>query len=837
MFNLLKSKKTTSEVTPEGKLSIIDRKNNTRELDTELLKHNQERIINKLSNKVEEAGYVSGLLTDTITDIEKYVELQMNSVGKVVDEISNYSALAEEVFAGIENLKQVSDHTMNTARQGSGAVESSREAMKEIEDSVEGTKEVINTLSSKAANINDMLKVVRDIADNTNLLSLNAAIEAARAGDAGKGFSVVAQEVKKLALHSVESIEYIKQTINEINDNIAKTIESIGITISKVKEGTKITDNTMESFNSIINAISTNNAITDEITTSISTQTHNLESVVYSTKEMSTTFEKLMSIVETTSSNTQYTKTSLANLYEVLKDLKTITEKLLDNIGDEYKSVVRTFLQDEVKTYDTLYAYDFVGSQVLSNIHAGLLTTGSSGEVSPGVAKSWHLESDNLTWVFVLRKGVKYHNGREVCAEDVKYSYQRILDPKYKSPNSWCLNYIDGAEEFQKGMAKDVRGIKILDRYRVSIKLTAPYIGFLTTIGHHICAILAREEVEKGNILVGCGPYILQDKQKTHCTLTGFKDFYGGPPYVDKIIVEFDPEDKVEKLLNGVYDFITVDNKDLMTKVQELGDMSVISKSIASLYYAGFNLTSSSAWSAEKELRKALNHAVNKKRIVEEIMNGMAVEAKGPLPPGMIDRSVVQGYSYDPEAAVEILRKHKGAKGIDKLKILARSDNDSLSMMFNKITDYIVEDIKAIGVDCIVEKVSGSDYRKMEVIQKYDLYVKRWMADTKDPDNFLQALFNPSNASNFSKYDNTSVSEKLELARGIVHPEKRMELYKEIEKIIFDDAPFIFLYYPQVSIAYRKAMTGININPLGLLKYEDILLGSNNENATDIMQQ
>jgi len=262
--------------------------------------------------------------------------------------------------------------------------------------------------------------------------------------------------------------------------------------------------------------------------------------------------------------------------------------------------------------------------------------------------------------------------------------------------------------------------------------------------------------------------------------------------------------------------------------------VTVKSKSIAALYFAGFNLSSKSVWSTDKELRKALNYAVNKKRIVEEIMSGMAVEAKGPLPPGMVDRSDVKGYCHDPHTAMEILKKYKGNKGIDKLKILARSDNDSLSLMFNKITDYIIEDLKAIGVDCAIERVSGSDYRKMDVIQKHDLYVKRWMADTKDPDNFLQALFNPNNASNFSKYGNTLVSEKLELARGTVHPEKRMELYREIEKIIFDDAPFIFLYYPQVSIAYRQDMNGINITPLGLLKYEDLLLGSNNEEVNTI---
>ncbi len=122
--------------------------------------------------------------------------MEMDSISKVTGEISNYSAIAEEVFSSTENSKQISENTMEVAKAGNGAALNSIEAMKEIEGSMLYSKTVVKDLSTKALDINNMLDVIKDIANNTNLLSLNASIEAARAGEAGKGFAVVAQEVK-----------------------------------------------------------------------------------------------------------------------------------------------------------------------------------------------------------------------------------------------------------------------------------------------------------------------------------------------------------------------------------------------------------------------------------------------------------------------------------------------------------------------------------------------------------------------------------------------------------------------------------------------------------------
>ena len=119
---------------------------------------------------------------------------------------------------------------------------------------------------------------------------------------------------------------------------------------------------------------------------------------------------------------------------------------------------------------------------------------------------------------------------------------------------------VEGAVEYSKGIAKEVKGIKIIDKYRISIKLTGPYSGFLLNLGQYVCSILAKEDVVQGK-LTGCGPYIIESTDKDKCILTAFRDYFGGTPYVDKIIVNFEGAKSANSFINKECDFITIDNK------------------------------------------------------------------------------------------------------------------------------------------------------------------------------------------------------------------------------------------------------------------------------------
>ncbi len=785
-----------------------------------VLKHNQKCIVNKLSNKIAETGFAAENLIGITNSINQYVEVQMSSIDKLVSEITNYSALAEEVLASTENSKQIAEQTMEIAQEGSKAVDNSIKAMSEIDSSVEDAKTVVMDLNTKSAHINEMLNVIKDIANHTNLLSLNASIEAARAGEAGRGFTVVAQEVKKLAERSVESAGFISKTIKEINTSITHTIRAMDKTTEKVKEGTEIANNTMLVFHNIIKAVQTSTDVTAEINLALESQTENLENVISSTEEMNHTSEKLLSIVESASLNTQYTKTSLNVLWDVSEDLKYISDKLLDEIPiiNKEESILKTCLHGVPLGFDPALAIDQESGQVIVNAHAALLTIGSSGEISPGIAKSWYVEEDHLTWVFNLRKGAKFHNGRELTSADIKYSYERILSPKCKSPNSWFLENIEGASEYLKGHAKEVIGIKVLDRYRISLKLTVPYTGFLLNLGQYCCSIIAKEEIEKGKI-VGCGPFILDEVRTDGCTLTAFKDYFGGAPYADKVEIEFKPDDVVEKFLNKTYSFITVDNKTLMESLKQAESSSVKMKDVMGTYYAGFNLKSNSPLVQDEEIRRALNHAIDRKRIINEILGGMAIESKGPFPPSIIDNKYLPSFDYNPTMVKDLITKKRIISALN-LKLLIREG--SSDTVFNKIAQYVLEDLKKVGIDCLIQKVAADKY--FESIPHSDLFISRWIADTGDADNFLQPNFNLTNYTDFTGYSNEDVLVMMNTAKEIINPLKRIKLYEDIQKKIVHESPWIFLHHPQVAVATNPGVLGARLNPLGILRLEDIVI-------------
>ncbi|MGE5677811.1 MAG: ABC transporter substrate-binding protein [Pseudomonadota bacterium] len=822
MYNLFSKKK--KDRYKDSQPAISNQEGNTGSVGGDkraLLKSNHKFIVKRIDNKINEAGLVVDSLMDVSGNISKYIEVQVDAVQKVVDEISSYSALAEEVYANTENARQISEQTLAVARKGSSAVDESINAMKDIEASVNDTKDVVNILSTKAAHINELLGVIKSIADNTNLLSLNASIEAARAGDAGRGFAVVAQEVKKLAERSVDSIKFINNVIDEINESVAVAAASMDRTINKVKEGTDISSNTMEVFNTIISAVDNNSRVSDEINTAITKQTANLEAVVNSTHEMSRTFDRLITTVEQASLYTQFTKTSLTSLQNISADMKDFSEKLSGEIEgrDSYSSVVTTCLPSPLQTYDPQLSFEYVGSHIMANVNCGLLTISSSGEVSPGIAKNWFLEEDGLTWEFQLRKGAKFHNGREITSDDVKYSFERLLSPRLNSPNSWALMFVDGAPEYYSGKEKSVRGIKVRDRYRIAVKLAAPHSGFLLNLGQFCASILPQEDIEKG-VISGCGPYRLAEIKPTEAVLEAFKDFYNGEPYISKIIVKFSDVNVAEDLVMGSYDFIIADKKSVINAIKDAPGITAKTRSIIGTYFIGFNLLSTSPYAKNKDARKAINMAINKKAIIDELLGGLAVEAKGPLPPSVIDNSKDRGYDYDIRHAKEILQKT--AKGAQKLRVLVRDESDT--SIYYPLTQYIIKDLQEVGIECELVRVQTSKYLEPQSIRQCDIFVSRWIGDTGDPDNFLQPLFSSDSKTNYSSYINEEVTLNISKAKEIINPERRTELYRRLQQTIVDDAPWVCLYHPQTGIAYKNSLAGIRLSQLGLLKYEDMML-------------
>lgn len=794
-------------------------------VDIGLLKKNQQHIVERLSNKIEETAFATDNLIKITYELADHVELQMESINKVINEIGSYSALAEEVFANTESSKQIAADTLSIANTGNEAVNNSINAMKEIEKSMIYAREVVDNLNKKAKKIDEIIKVINEIAYNTNLLALNAAIEAARAGEVGRGFAVVAEEVKKLADSSAKSANEISNVIKEINKEVSNTINAMNNSMEKIKEGTRIAEETKAVFDDIIKAINSTTKVAEEINTAIDRQTESLEDVVSCTQNMAENSNKVISLIDIASLNTQYARTALDTLSLTSKDLMAISNKLLEAVenGKEEETVVNISINNKPLNFDPHKANDQDSAQILTNIYSGLLYVGPTGEVSPGLAKNWYVEDDGVTWVFTLRKGAKFHNGREVTAEDVKYSYERMTSPSLNSPNTWFLEHIEGAKEYISGKAREISGLKVLDRYRISIKLVSPYSGFLLNLGLFVTAILAKEDVEKGK-LTGCGPYILDEVTDEYCVLRAFKEYYAGEPFVDKIIVNYKQDDLVQGISEGKYDLITVNSKEDLERIKKLPDLNIILEDVLGTYYVGFNLESNSILAKSREARRAICMGIDRKKIINEILGDLGEIAKGPIPPKIVDSSDLKGYEYNPSKAKEILRK-EGLLSGEKVKVVIRDEPENA--LFYRLSQFVIEELKKLGLNLEVAKISPKDYLTRENISRYHIFIARWIADTGDPDNYLQPVFNYNNQTDYTRYNNPKVIELMDTAKKIINPNKKEEVYKEIQNIIIEDYPWIPVFHPKVALVTRKGIVGARISPLGIINYENILIESN----------
>lgn len=781
---------------------------------------NRTKMLSRLTSQVEETAIVADGLIDSTKGINKSIEQQMVVIESVVDEISNYSSLAEEVFASIESSKEISEQTLSTANEGTVAVDNVLGAMGEIERVVNEVRQSVNDLFDKSQNIDDLLNIIKDIAASTNLLSLNAAIEAARAGEAGRGFAVVANEVKNLASRSIESVSHINNILNEIKSSINNTSTLMLAAIDKVNDGKDISKETRHVFENIIQSAKETSNVAEEINKAISKQTDSLESVIGATHDMSQRFGQLMKTVEVTILSTELTSTSLNRLNELSTAIQETGNEQTESHNElDNELVLKGCEPYTITMIDPMASSDSVDVRTLYNIYGTLINIDSDGKVSPGLARYWHVHEDQVTWEFQIRKGVKFHNGETLTAEDVRFSYERLLSKALNAPCSWVLMDIEGSEDYHKGIAKTVSGIKVLNPYTISIKLTSPYTGFLLNLGQAAASVISKRGFESGGQFIGCGPYRLEGYNEQCVTLKAFDECYSGAPYISTVKMFSGEENHIKRVANRELDFARIEDGVAYQAAKD-SNLSIKQLDMLGIYYMGFNLRSNHPVVQSKLARQALNYAINKERIVNDVLGKYGSIASSPMPPDMLLNSRLSPYAYNPQKAKELLR----AAGISNMTLNMYSRDDGSNGLFKRTERYVIEDLQAVGFKVNVTSAPAAEFLRVRGFEKSDIYMSRWIADTGDQDNFLRPLFYPHNNDNFSDYNNPHVTQMLEDAKVMLNPTKRAEMYNQIAEAIHEDAPWAFLFHPKSGVAYHQDLGGVNLNAISIVRYDQMFI-------------
>jgi peptide/nickel transport system substrate-binding protein len=453
----------------------------------------------------------------------------------------------------------------------------------------------------------------------------------------------------------------------------------------------------------------------------------------------------------------------------------------------------------------------------------------TSTEVEPSLATSWQVSDDGRVWTFQLRRGVTFHDGTPFDAEAVVFSFDRQRDPFHP--------FHEDDFQYWTGQYLNIEKIEAVSPYEVRIEIERQYAPFLTTLAMFPVSIVSPTAVKRWG-----------DEYPRHPVGTGPFRFQSWTPG-DRVVLERNDDYWGEKVALGRIVFRTIPDERQRLVALEGGAVDVTSSLLPQEHQyvelhpdlqlhriAGQNVAYLAMHTRKPpfdsvQVRRAVNHAINKEPIVKLVYQGRARPAVGPLPPSLWSyRDDLPDYAYDPALARRILDEEEAAGRLDRSKryklYVPRTPREYLPDP-ERIARVIQRNLEEVGlrVELVVQEFSAH----LDDVQwgKHDLCLLGWAGDNGDPDNFLFVLLDretaePGTARNVAFYDSGELHGLLVYAQETNDKEERTEYYRRAQVIIHRDAPWVPLAHSEQAVASRDKVKGLTIHPQGLVYYRSV---------------
>jgi peptide/nickel transport system substrate-binding protein/oligopeptide transport system substrate-binding protein len=460
---------------------------------------------------------------------------------------------------------------------------------------------------------------------------------------------------------------------------------------------------------------------------------------------------------------------------------------------------------------------------VAQQVFDGLVQFDADLNVIPSIANAWSASYDGITWTFHLRKGVKFHNGREVTANDFVYSFTRLLDPRTRSPRAWLLEHVQGAREFLAGEAGRVEGLRALDNYTLQITLSQPYAPFITLLGMAQAKVVPREEIERlgpqfGRQPIGTGPFCFVNWVVGEAiTLQANEEYFEGRPFLDRlhyrVFLALDLQASLEAFEAGHIEDTKIPVPDRQRLINN-PRYNFFRKPILATLFLWVNARDAPL--SNPKVRQAINYAINRGAMSSTIRQSRFVQARGILPPGMPGYNPdLPGYEHNLRRASQFLAEagYPEGKGLPTLELWS----SVVSPEARAEHAAVKRDLRQIGITVELYTAESWTHFKAEILGKrpHAMYRFAWYADFPDPDNFLFPLFHSQSANNYANYSNPEVDQLLEQAQREIDELKRLQLYRQAEVLIMADAPTVNLVYYTFEHLFQPYVKGVELNALG----------------------
>ncbi len=433
------------------------------------------------------------------------------------------------------------------------------------------------------------------------------------------------------------------------------------------------------------------------------------------------------------------------------------------------------------------------------------------GSLEPMLATSWSANEDSTVWTFQIREGVTFHDGEPLNAEAVRKNLARFVDPDVGAAYAFLLG--------------SVQEIEATDEYTLELRLAQPFAPILSHLSHSFIGIVSPRQIEgldPGDTFenpVGTGPYVMDRWSRgDSIRLTVNEEYWGDTPEIPVLVFNFIPEEsaRIVALETGEADAIMAVPPQDVVRLGADPDIDIVFQTSVRTIYVGFNNLREPF--TDVRVRRALNHAIDKQAIVDSIFEGSAFVADAPVVDAVFGHTSVGPYEYDPDRARELLAEAGFADGLEMTLHHPTGRYPLDATVAAAVQSMLAE----VGVDARLETREWSAYLQFTAQPpdqaEYDSYLLGWGTVTLDSDYGLYALlhsrqWNPD-GNNRGFYKNERVDELLDAARVETNPDSRREMYHEAIELIWDDAPWIFLYNAAQINAVRANVEGLIHHPL-----------------------
>lgn len=459
----------------------------------------------------------------------------------------------------------------------------------------------------------------------------------------------------------------------------------------------------------------------------------------------------------------------------------------------------------------------------VSQIFDGLVTTDASLNIVPALASTWTISRDGLTYLFRLRRAVRFHDGSPLTADDVVYTFRRVLAPEHEGAGvaASYLSVVAGAVDYTARKGSSLAGVRALDPETIEIRLTRPYPSFLEVLTldelrvlpHGLHLSLGDSNFDRHPI--GTGPFKLASWDESGLRLEANPDYYRGAPYLEALEIVFtrpsDHDHGASRFLSGEVDVVEP-SFDVLDRLTSTPGATLYRYQELSLSFLG--LSTGRPQFEDLRVRQAIAHAIDR-HAQAALAPGARREANGILPPGLPGYSPKpRALAFDPEESRRLLAQagHPGGVGLEPIVIYFGTGSQAAAGTVTRIR----RDLEAVGFRVEPHEVSWPELSRRTSDHDAPAFVLGWIADLADPDAFLRTLFEPGGSANYFSFLDGRTAELLQQGAGETNPLERARIYGELEEHVLELAPMVPLFHSVGMIVHRDTVQGLKPGPLGL---------------------